>query len=205
MSIKIKAIQNLVSELSRLPGVGARSASRIAFYFVEKEAVYAERISDLIKEIKTQVAECPDCYSYMDVKMGCEYCSATNSRDFNQICVVEKPQDVLTLEKSGYKGLYHVLKGLIAPLDGVGPEDIKIRELTMRIQKINLTANPIKEVIIALNPSVEGDATTMYIANGLCRLNVRVTKLARGVPAGASIDYLDGLTLCRAIEDRQSI
>jgi recombination protein RecR len=205
MASRIKAIEKLVSEMSRLPGIGARSAERIAYYILEKDAVFAEALSSSISNAKKTVTECKSCYSFADVNEGCIYCDR-EGRNRNIVCVVEKAQDVVVLEKSGYKGLYHVLKGLISPLEGVGPDDVTLAGLIKRINDSrHLGHSGIDEVIIALSPSVEGDATTMYIAAELCRHNVRVSKLARGVPAGASIDYLDEITICRAIEDRQTV
>jgi len=199
MAYTLKPIERLARELSRLPGVGLKSATRLAFHIVEADDVSIDGLVASLQDIKKEIFICPVCFGYSIADGECDVCS-DHTRYKGSICVVQRPQDVFVMERGGYNGLYHVLHGIVSPLDGVGPDDIKLKELFERIRD-----NDINEIIIALNPSVEGDATTMFVAKSLTGTGVKVSRLARGVPAGASIDYVDDLTLSRAMEERQVV
>jgi recombination protein RecR len=198
MSYIPEPIEKLVRELNGLPGLGVKTAYRIAFYIADSADIKADNFSEALKQVKERIKICRTCFGY-SLDDDCRICSDT-SRDKRSLCVVERPQDIFVMERGGFKGSYHVLHGVISPLDGVGPSDIRLRELFERLDSCEVT-----ELVIALNPSVEGDATTMYIAKHIAGKNIRVSRLARGVPAGASIDYIDDTTLCRAIEERQDV
>lgn len=198
MSYIPEPIEKLVRELNGLPGLGVKTAYRIAFYIADSADIKADNFSVALKQVKERIKICKTCFGY-SLDDDCRICSDI-SRDKKSLCVVERPQDIFVMERGGFKGSYHVLHGVISPLDGVGPSDIRLKELFERLDSCEVT-----ELIIALNPSVEGDATTMYIAKHIAGKNIRVSRLARGVPAGASIDYIDETTLCRAIEERQDV
>jgi len=198
MSYIPEPIEKLVRELNGLPGLGVKTAYRIAFYIADSADIKADNFSEALKQVKERIKICRTCFGY-SLDDDCRICSDT-SRDKRSLCVVERPQDIFVMERGGFKGSYHVLHGVISPLDGVGPSDIKLKELFERLDSCEVT-----ELVIALNPSVEGDATTMYIAKHIAGRDIRVSRLARGVPAGASIDYIDDTTLCRAIEERQDV
>lgn len=199
MVYSLKPIEKLSRELSRLPGMGLKTAKRLAFHFVQMKEESVVNIAEAIKSVQRDISVCPICFSYLLSNDTCQICS-DHSRDPEKLCVLEKAQDVFIMERGDFNGKYHILNGLIAPLDGVGPDDIKIKELLARIKKEN-----IKEVIIVLNSSVEGDVTTMYIAQMLNGFGVKISRLARGVPAGANIDYVDDTTLSNAIQERQDV
>jgi recombination protein RecR len=199
MAYSLKPIERLARELSKLPGMGSKTATRLAFYVVKMKEDSVNDLSDAIKAVHKEVTECPVCYGYALNSNECDICSDA-SRSSKYLCVVERPQDIFVIERGDFNGRYHVLNGVVSPLDGIGPDDIKLNELIERIKK----ENP-EEVVIALNSSVEGDATTLYIAKLLNSTDTRVSRLARGVPAGASIDYVDDTTLCRALEERQDV
>ncbi|MFH1222858.1 MAG: recombination mediator RecR [Pseudomonadota bacterium] len=199
MSYTVKPIEKLARELSRLPGVGLRTATRLAFHLVEADNTSVDELVSSLQDVKKDVHICPTCFGYSSVEDECDICS-DGTRLKTSICVVQRPQDIFVMERGDYSGMYHVLNGVISPLDGVGPDDIRLTELFNRIK-----STKVEEVIIALNPSVEGDATTLFIAKNLSGTGITVTRLARGVPAGANIDYIDDLTLCRAIEERQAV
>ncbi|HOW16677.1 MAG TPA: recombination mediator RecR [bacterium] len=198
MSYIPEPIEKLVRELNGLPGLGVKTAYRIAFYIADSADIKADNFSVALKQVKERIKICKTCFGY-SLDDDCRICSDI-SRDKKSLCVVERPQDIFVMERGGFKGSYHVLHGVISPLDGVGPSDIKLKELFERLDSCEVT-----ELVIALNPSVEGDATTMYIAKHIAGRDIRVSRLARGVPAGASIDYIDDTTLCRAIEERQDV
>ncbi len=193
------SIEKLARELNKLPGMGIKTATRLAFHIVEMNNDVVEKLSENIVEAKKQTRVCSKCFGYSENSDECVICKSP-SRDTSIICVVEKPQDVFTVERGGFRGLYHVLHGVVSPLDGIGPDNIRIRELVYKIKDEN-----IKEIVIALNPSVEGDATSLFIAREVHGFDVKISRLARGVPAGANIDYVDDVTLSRALEERQEI
>jgi recombination protein RecR len=194
-------IQNLVDSFSRLPGIGPKTASRLAFYLLRAPDDLSHDLAEALQSIKTSIIDCPTCFNITSVGMAeCEIC-ASSERDATVLCVVEEPLDVLALERtSGFRGRYHVLGGVLSPIEGIGPDDLKIRELLERLQ-----ADDIQEVILATNPSMEGDATAMYLRQRIESFGVRVTRLARGLPVGGDLEYADTNTLLRALDGRQEM
>ena len=194
-----RALQRLLDELGRLPGIGPKSAQRIAYYLLEADAEEARRLAQAILEVKQRVHFCPVCFSYA-TRETCDVCS-DSSRDRVSICVVSEPRDVQAIERTGsYHGLYHVLGGVISPMDKVGPEQLHVRELLQR-----LADGEVKEVILATNPDVEGETTATYLSRVIRPLGVRVTRLASGLPVGGDLEYADEVTLGRAIEARREV
>jgi recombination protein RecR len=179
--------------------MGIKTAMRLAFHIVDMENDNVGDLSNCILNAKRDIRICPLCYGYSTNTQECGVCS-DYSRNTKMICVVQRPQDIFVMERGGFRGIYHVLHGVISPLDGIGPDNIKIPELVKRAKDFN-----VEEMVIALNSSVEGDATTLFIAKAVRDMNIRMTRLARGVPAGASIDYVDDVTLSRALEERQEV
>lgn len=194
-------IQNLVDSLSRLPGIGPKTASRLAFYLLRAPDDLSRDLAEALQSIKTSIIYCPTCFNITSVGMAeCEVCTSPE-RDGTVLCIVEEPLDVLALERtSGFRGRYHVLGGVLSPIEGVGPDDLKIRELLGRLQ-----VEDIQEVILATNPSMEGDATAMYLRQRIEPSGVRVTRLARGLPVGGDLEYADTNTLLRALDGRQEM
>lgn len=194
-----RALQRLLDELGRLPGIGPKSAQRIAYYLLEAETEEARRLSNAIMEVKQQVHFCPICFSYA-TRDTCDVC-ADGSRDQSAICVVSEPRDVSAIERTGsYHGLYHVLGGVISPMDKIGPDQLHVRELLQR-----LASGEVQEVILATNPDVEGETTATYLARTIRPLGVTVTRLASGLPVGGDLEYADEVTLGRAIEARREV
>lgn len=194
-----RALQRLLDELGRLPGIGPKSAQRIAYHILEADAEEARRLSDAIVEVKRQVHFCPVCFSYA-TRETCDIC-ADSRRDRTAICVVSEPRDVAAIEKTGaFHGLYHVLGGVISPMDKIGPEQLHVRELLQR-----LASGEVEEVILATNPDVEGETTATYLARTIGPLGVTVTRLASGLPVGGDLEYADEVTLGRAIEARRRV
>ena len=194
-----RALQRLLDELGRLPGIGPKSAQRIAYHLLEADAEEARRLARAILELKEQVHFCPVCFSYATGDT-CDVC-ADPSRDRTCICVVSEPRDVAAIERTGsYHGLYHVLGGVISPMDKIGPEQLHVRELLKR-----LASGEVTEVIVATNPDVEGETTATYLARVIRPLGVRVTRLASGLPVGGDLEYADEVTLGRAIEARREL
>lgn len=188
-------ISKLIEELSRLPGIGAKSAQRLAFHIINMPKDQVERLSSTIIEAKNNVRYCKECFTLTD-KEVCPIC-ASEKRNKKVIMVVENPRDLAAYEKTGkYDGVYHVLHGAISPLLGVGPADIKLKELTQRLQ------NDVDEVIIATNSSLEGETTAMYISKLIKPTGIKVTRIASGVPVGGDLEYIDEVTLLRALEGR---
>ena len=193
------SIQKLLDELERLPGVGPKSAQRIAFWLLNADTVTARRLADAIIEVKQTVHFCSTCFNYAEAD-ECSIC-ADPTRDHTTICVVEEPRDVTAIERTGeFSGVYHVLGGVISPMDGIGPEQLHVRELMSR-----LSDDAVKEVILATNPKVEGETTAVYLARMIKPLNVTVTRLASGLPVGGDLEYADEVTLGRAIEARRAM
>lgn len=189
------AVERLVEEFSRLPGIGRKTAQRLTFYILKLRRDEALKLSQAIMDVKDKVKYCSVCFNITE-EDPCNICK-DSKRDKSIICVVEEPKDVLALERTNqYKGLYHVLGGVLSPLDGIGPGDLKTKELMTRLKE-NL-----KEVIIATNPNVEGEATAVYLAKLIKPLGMKVTRIARGVPAGGELEYADITTLASAIEGR---
>ena len=192
-------ITSLVAALNRLPGIGPRSAERIALHLVQSERADAKQLADAIIRARERIQLCAICGALTEAS-PCDICSDSR-RDGSVVCVVEQPVDILSLEKSGtFRGKYHVLGGKISPLDGIEPEDLRIAELEKR-----LTNEPIKEIVIALGTDVEGDATGFYLAKRLTRPNLKLTRIAHGLPAGTGLEFADELTLSRALEGRREM
>ncbi len=199
MSIYTPAVQTLIDELGKLPGVGPKSAQRIAFHLVKLSEEDAIRLSNAISEAKEKVRFCEKCFNMSDEPI-CEICSDSR-RDPSLVCVVEEPRDIVAVERTQeYKGFYHVLQGAINPIDGIGPEQLRVKELLARLQE-----NPISEVILCTNPNIEGEATAMYLARLLEPLGLSITRIASGLPVGGDLEYADELTLGRALEGRREV
>jgi recombination protein RecR len=193
------SLQNLIDQFKRLPGIGAKSAQRLAFHVLRTPREDAERLCDAIRDVKDRVTYCSTCHNITDID-PCPFCADEN-RDRRVICVVEEPQNVHVIEKTGgFRGLYHVLLGAISPLHGVGPDDLKIKGLLGRIQ-----AGSVDEIILATNPTVEGEATAIYLARLLKPLGLRVTRIATGLPVGSDLEYADELTMGKAMEGRREV
>jgi recombination protein RecR len=194
-------VQSLVDAFARLPGIGPKTASRLTFYLLRAPEELSESLSEALIGIKQQTGLCEVCFNITHKDMPvCEVC-ASDQRDRSLLCVVEEPLDVLAIEKTaGYNGLYHVLHGVLSPIEGIGAEDLKIKELYARLKE-----GDFQEVILATNPSMEGDATAMYLHERIAPLGVRVTRLARGLPVGGDLEYADQNTLLRALAGRQGL
>lgn len=189
----------LIEELSKLPGIGPKSAQRLAYHLLRVPEDQARDLAAAITEMKARSTLCAVCQNITETS-PCALCRDVG-RDSTKICVVAEPLDLLALERArGYRGLYHVLHGVISPMDGIGPEQLKVRELLMRLQD-----GGVQEVIMATNPTVEGEATAMYLHRLIAPLGIKVTRLARGLPAGADLEYADEVTLSRAMENRQEV
>jgi len=194
------AMTRLVKELSRLPGVGEKTASRLAFNLLNRPREEVIALAEALLEMKERVGLCSGCFGLSDT-VRCRICDDP-AREHDLICVVEGPADLMAIERArSYNGVYHVLHGAIAPLDGIGPDDIKIKELAARLRD----AGAIREVIVATNATVEGEATALYLAKVLKPLGVRVTRLARGLPAGGDLEYSDSATLSSALTGRRDL
>ena len=201
-----ESVGRLVTELGRLPGVGKRTAERIAFFILKSDKQTAFALADAIRDVKERVRHCSICYNLTDAD-PCPICERPG-RDRSIVLVVEQPKDLMALEQTGiFKGIYHVLMGRISPLDGVGPEDITVRELLTRIDDPakNAGGEQVHEVVLGLNPTLEGDGTGLYLAEQLKPRNVRVTRLARGLPTGWQLEYANKAVLADAIQGRQSM
>ena len=192
-------IQELIDELSRLPGVGPKSAQRLAFWLVKAPPDEARRLAESIQQAKDRIFFCKECGNVAEGDL-CRICR-DEGRDRTTLCVVEEPKDVATIEKAGViKGRYHVLGGAISPLDGIGPDDLRVQELLDRVERDGVT-----EVILATNPNLEGNATAMYVAAMLKPFGVTVTRLASGLPVGGDLEYADEVTLSQALEGRREM
>lgn len=199
MNLFPENLTRLIQQLNKLPGIGARSAERIALYLLKADEAEVKRLAELILQVREKVKNCSRCGALTETE-PCAICSDPR-RDSSTVCVVEKPTDIISIEKTAvYKGKYHVLGGKISPLSGVGPEDLRIAELEERILKEN-----IREVILALGADVEGDATSYYLAKRLSGKGVRVSRIAHGLPAGGGLEFADQVTLSRALEGRREI
>jgi recombination protein RecR len=194
-------IQNLINALERLPGIGPKTASRLAFFLLRGPDEISQQLAEALTILKTATSLCQECFNItLAGQKTCEICS-NSRRDESLICVVEEPLDVVALEQTGgFLGRYHVLHGVLSPIEGIGPEDLKIRPLLER-----LATQKIREVILATNPSMEGDATALYLRQQMAPFNVRVTRLARGLPVGGDLEYADQNTILRALAGRQEM
>jgi recombination protein RecR len=193
------AIQDLIDELGRLPGIGPKSAQRIAFHIIQSERVDISRLADVLRTVKEKVKFCTECGNISEEEL-CRICRDPR-RDPTLICVVEESKDVIAIEKTReFRGKYHVLGGAISPIDGIGPENLRIRELMAR-----LADNTVTEVILATDPNLEGEATATYLSRALAPLGMKVSRLASGLPVGGDLEYADEVTLGRAFEGRRTI
>ena len=191
-------VERLIEAFSQLPGIGPKTASRLTFYLLRRPAEQAEALAEALHDLKTTVF-CSVCYN-TTVQSPCSICQ-DDGRDRTIVCVVEEPLDVLAIDRTGrYRGLYHVLHGAISPVEGIGPDELRINELLARLRD-----EPAEEVLLATNPNLEGEATAMYLARLLQPLGVRPTRLARGLPVGGDLEYADAVTLGRALEGRQEM
>lgn len=192
-------VQELIDELAKLPGIGTKTAQRLAFHLLKVDSAAARRLAAAITQMKDSVRFCPRCFNFSIGEL-CEYCSDPR-RDGSAICVVEEAPDIVSVEKTGeFKGRYHVLGGAISPIDGIGPDNLHMKELLARI-----SADHVREVIVATNPNVEGEATAMYLARLLGPSGVRVTRIASGLPVGGDLEYADEVTLGRAFQGRREL
>lgn len=199
MSYLPNVMIDLIEELSKLPGIGRKTAQRLAFYIINDKDFNSYKLADSIIKAKENIKYCKICCNLTDVDI-CNICT-NKSRDNTTICVVEDTRDVTAIERTReYNGLYHVLQGSISPIEGIGPEEIKIKELLVRLKDTE-----IKEIIIATNPTIEGEATAMYISRLIKPMNIKVSRLAYGIPVGGDLEYADEVTLSKAIEGRQEI
>ena len=195
----IKPLARLYEQLRKLPGIGSKSALRLAYHVLDMPVEDVQELADALVKAKEQIHLCSCCFNLSDKEL-CEICG-DEDRDKSLVCVVEEPQDVAAMEKTkGFKGLYHVLHGVLSPLDGIGPDRLKIKELVMRLQK-----GVIKEVIVATNSDVEGEATAAYLAQLIKPLGVKVTRIAHGLPVGGDLEYADEVTLYKALENRRDM
>jgi recombination protein RecR len=199
LSVYAGPVQTLIDELGRLPGIGPKSAQRIAFHLLKLPAEDAARLAHAIEEAKAKVTFCTRCFN---VSEGAECAICDDSRrDTTIVCVVEEPRDIVAVEKTGeFKGRYHVLQGAISPIEGIGPEQLRVKELLTRLEPEGVI-----EVILATNPNIEGEATAMYLARLLKPLGFRVTRIASGLPVGGDLEYADEVTLGRALEGRRDV
>ena len=196
---EIVALARLVDQLQQLPGIGAKSAQRLAFHLLRQPREDVDRLIDAVRDVKEQITYCSICSNITDAD-PCHFCTHP-SRDHQVICVVEDPHNVTVIERTGqFSGVYHVLMGALSPLQGIGPDDLKIRSLLGRIDKAQ-----VREVILATNPNVEGEATAIYLAKQLKPLGVSVTRIAVGLPVGSDLDYADDVTMYKALEGRREI
>jgi recombination protein RecR len=201
MAILPEPVQNLISAFERLPGIGPKTASRLAFYLLRGDEGISLQLAEALMKLKTSTALCPQCFNITlaDVDL-CEICSDPKRQEAT-LCVVEEPIDVLVLEQTGgFNGRYHVLHGVISPIEGIGPDDLRIRPLIERVK-----GGVVKEVILATNPSMEGDATALYLKQQLAPFNIHITRLARGLPMGGDLEYADQNTILRALAGRQEM
>jgi recombination protein RecR len=199
VSYYAEPIARLLEELERLPGIGPKSAQRLAFHILKGTDETAQRLSDAISEVKRQIHFCSRCFNFAAQDL-CEYC-ADERRDASVLCVVEEPRDVVAIERTGeFRGYYHVLQGAISPIDGIGPEQLRVHELLDRLADGTVT-----EVVVATNPNVEGETTALYLARLIKPLGVRVTRIASGLPVGGDLEFADEVTLGRALEARREM
>lgn len=199
VSVYTPAVQTLIDELGKLPGVGPKSAQRIAFHLVKLPEADALRLADAVREAKAKVRFCEVCFNISD-EIRCEIC-ADDRRDQSLICVVEEPRDIVAVERTReFNGRYHVLQGAINPIDGIGPDQLRVKELLDRLRDESVT-----EIILCTNPNIEGEATAMYLARLIEPLGVTVTRIASGLPVGGDLEYADELTLGRALEGRRAV
>jgi recombination protein RecR len=190
-------VSRLIFELSKLPGIGEKTASRLAYHILKQDESYSRNLADALMNAKQKIILCDQCFTFTDIS-PCRICSSPE-RDRSVICIVERPSDVFSIEHASvFRGIYHVLHGVLSPLDGIGPDELKIRELIGRLGSESL----VREMIIATNPSVEGEATALYISRLVKPFGVKLTKLAHGIPVGGMLEYTDRQTIGKALENR---
>jgi recombination protein RecR len=194
-----ESVSRLIDALQRLPGIGPKTAQRLTFFLLKRPVDEVRELASALVAVKEQIVHCRTCFNVTD-QNPCRIC-ADLSRDAKLLCVVEEPNDLLAMERTGaFRGRYHVLLGALSPLDGIGPDDLKVRELLARLE-----AEPVAEVILATNPNVEGEATALYLAKLLRPLGARITRIARGIPVGGDLEWADQVTLSKAVEGRREI
>jgi recombination protein RecR len=199
MSYYAEPITRLLEELERLPGIGPKSAQRLAFHILKGDDASAQRLADALVEVKRQIHFCSRCFNFASEDL-CEYC-ADSGRDTSIVCVVEEPRDVVAVVRTGeFRGVYHVLQGAISPIDGIGPDQLKARELIDRLADGTVT-----EVVMATNPNVEGETTALYLSRLIKPLGIKVTRIASGLPVGGDLEFADEVTLGRALEARREM
>ena len=201
MSLRVlpEPVERLIDEFSRLPGIGPKTASRLAFFLLRAPKEQSQQLAEALSQLRERITFCEVCYNISE-SSPCPLC-ADDGRDRGLICVVEEPLDVIAIERTReFRGLYHVLHGVISPVDGIGPEDLKIEPLMERVR-----SGGVREIIVATNPNMEGEATAMYLARLLAPLEIKATRLARGLPMGSDLEYADEVTLSRALEGRREI
>lgn len=198
----ISALEKLTHELSRLPGIGPKTAQRLAYFILKSPNDYAESLSEALLRVKAEVHECPQCFNFTDADL-CKFCVDSHRHD-DSICVVEEPSDIMRIESSGaFRGRYHVLHGAISPLEGIGPKELKIQELLDRVDAgISGEKSQIREVILALDADLEGDTTILYLSKQLQGKSLKLSRIAHGVPIGSDIDFIDDRTMGRALQNR---
>jgi recombination protein RecR len=194
-------VTKLIEAFAQLPGIGPKTASRLTFYLLRRPVEQAEGLADALRDLKQKIVFCSTCFNITE-QSPCAICQDAG-RDRSMICVVEEPLDVLAIDRTGeYRGLYHVLHGAISPVEGIGPDELRINELIARLKEAKQKAEPVREVLLATNPNLEGEATAMYLARLIQPLGIRITRLARGLPVGGDLEYADVVTLGRALEGR---
>jgi recombination protein RecR len=199
MSTYTPAVEDLIAKLAKLPGIGKKTAARLAFHILQSSQEDAQALARSILQVKERIGLCHICFNIAEGEM-CPICR-NSQRDRSLLCVVEAPSDLMAIETTGiFKGLYHVLQGAIAPLDGIGPQELKIAELLERLKQ-----GGVQEVIIATNPTIEGDATALYLAKVVKPMGIRVTRIAQGIPAGGDIEYVDIKTMSKSLEGRREV
>lgn len=202
--LKIASLERLIQELARLPGIGPKTAQRLAYHILKSPLSFSENLSQALVEVKNKVHFCPQCFNYTDQDL-CFFCEDPH-RHNDTLCLVEEPSDIQPIESSqSFKGRYHVLHGAISPLDGVRPQDLKIEELFRRIERQKDTATPIKEIIFAVDSDLEGDTTVLYLSRQLQPYHIKLSRIAQGIPIGSDMDYIDDRTISKAMLHRVEV
>lgn len=199
--LQIPALEKLVHELSRLPGIGPKTAQRLAYFILRTKDQFPEKLSEALLRVQAEIHTCPKCFNYTDKEL-CRFCEEPHRND-EMLCLVEEPSDIVRIESSGaFRGRYHVLHGVISPLDGITAKDLKIKELLERLHAAEVEGHPIREIIFALDADLEGDTTALYLVKTLQGRNIKISRIAHGIPIGSDIDFIDDRTMGRALENR---
>ncbi|MFN7263226.1 MAG: recombination mediator RecR [Pseudobdellovibrionaceae bacterium] len=203
--LQIPALEKLVHELSRLPGIGPKTAMRLAYYILRSPDEYSDQLKEALQRVQAEVHDCPKCFNYTD-QDECRYCKDPHRMN-EVLCVVEEPSDIMRIESSGaFRGRYHVLHGAISPLEGIGPQQLKIKELIEKVEAgLNGSGPVVREIILALDADLEGDTTVLYLSKQLVDKGIRLSRIAHGIPIGSDIDYVDDRTMGRALENRVEV